>query len=412
MVRRNLEERIERELESFPAVVLIGSRQCGKTTLAKMLRPDWKYVDLEKSSDYEFVRRDFDFFFATHPAQVVFDEVQMMPELLAELRGVIDADRGRKGRFLLTGSCSPSLLQGVVESLAGRVAVIEVGTLKLNEIHNRGLPPVYGILTETAPDRHLESLGGLKPDFTRDEVLNHFLAGGYPEPALCGDADFQARWMVNYERTYLDRDVRELFPRLNVRNFRRFLRMLCELSGTIVNRSEIGRSLGASEGAVRDYLDIAEGTFLWRSLGSLEKTASKSLVKMPRGYVRDSGLLCHLKGIRTLEQALTWPGMGSAFEGFLIEEILLGLGAVEVIPWSAAYYRTRGGAEVDLVLTHPSGVRIPVEIKLGMSTKRSDWSSLSAFIEQEGCPYGILVNNSEKTELLAPRILRIPAGCF
>jgi predicted AAA+ superfamily ATPase len=195
-------------------------------------------------------------------------------------------------------------------------------------------------------------------------------------------------------------------------NFRRFLRMLCELSGTVINRSEIGRSLAASEAAVRDYLDLAEGTFLWRSIGSLEKTASKSLVKMPRGYIRDSGLLCHLKGVRNLEQLLTWPGVGSAFEGHIIEEILLGLAAVESISWPAAYYRTRGGAEVDLVLTHPTGVRIPIEIKLGMATKRSDLNSLAAFIEQENCPYGILVNNSEEIRLLTPQILQIPAGCL
>ena len=413
MVRRCLEEKIERSLNQFPAVVLLGARQCGKTTLARMLRPKWRYIDLEKSSDFELVKRDFDFFFANHPSQVVFDEVQMLPELLSELRGVIDSDRSAKGRFILTGSCSPSLLKGVVESLAGRVAIIEVGTLKLHEIHNRTLPDIYKILTGTPPpDQHLALLANLEVGFTKDEVLNHFLGGGYPEPTLSGDKEFQAAWMANYERTYLDRDVRELFPRLNAQNFRRFLRMLCELSGTVINRSEIGRSLAASEAAVRDYLDLAEGTFLWRSIGSLEKTASKSLVKMPRGYIRDSGLLCHLKGVRTLEQLLTWPAVGSAFEGFIIEEILLGLTAVESISWHAAYYRTRGGAEVDLVLTHPTGTRIPIEIKFGMSTKRSDLNSLATFIEQENCPYGILVNNSKEIRLLTPQIIQIPAGCL
>lgn len=412
MVQRCLKKLIERSLKQFPAVVLLGARQCGKTTLARMLRPDWRYIDLEKSSDFELVSRDFDFFFSNHPGRVVFDEVQMLPSLFSELRGVIDSDRGKKGRFILTGSCSPSLLKGVVESLAGRVAMIEVGTLTLHEIHGRKPPGIYKVLAGHAPEKHLNLLPGLEVVFTKDQVLNHFLKGGYPEPALSGDGEFHAAWMANYERTYLDRDVRELFPRLNAQNFRRFLRMLCELSGTIINRSEIGRSLAASESAVRDYLDLAEGTFLWRSIGSLEKTASKSLVKMPRGYIRDSGLLCHLKGIRTLDQLLTWPGVGSAFEGFIIEKILLGLAAMENISWPAAYYRTRGGAEVDLVLTHPTGRRIPIEIKFGMSTKRSDLDSLSAFIETENCPYGILVNNSGEIRFLTPRILQIPAGCL
>lgn len=412
MVPRNLEEKIQRALGQFPAVVLLGSRQCGKTTLARRLRPSWKYIDLEKASDFEYVKRDFDFFFANHPGELVFDEVQMLPQLLAELRGVIDADRARKGRFILTGSCSPSLLKGVVESLAGRVAIIEVGTLKLNEIHSRTLPEFYQVLSKYPPGQHLDRLSRLSAGFSREEVLSHFLTGGYPEPALSGDKDFHSAWMANYERTYLDRDVRELFPRLNHQNFRRFLRMLSELSGTIINRSEIGRSLAASEGAVRDYLDIAEATFLWRNIGSLEKSASKSLVKLPRGYLRDSGLLCHLKGIGTVEQLLTWPGVGSAFEGFIMEEILLGLSALENTSWPAAYYRTRSGAEVDLVLTHPSGSRIPIEIKFGMSTKRSDLKSLAAFIDHESCPYGILVNTSQDIRLLTPQILQIPAGCL
>jgi len=410
VIRRNLEDKIERALKQFPAVVLLGARQTGKTTLAKRLRPDWRYVDLEKSSDYEFVKRDYDFFFATNSSNIVFDEVQNLPELLSELRGVIDSDRERKGRFILTGSCAPSLLKGVVESLAGRVALIEVGTLKLNEIQGRELPEFYKILTRFPSLDHLDLLLRMKVGFSRDEVLGHFLRGGYPEPVLSGDPDFQSSWMSNYERTYLDRDVRALFPRLNVQNFRRFLGMLCELSGTIINRSEVGRSLGASEGAVRDYLEIAEGTFLWRSIGSLEKTASKSMVKMPRGYIRDSGLLNHLKGTRTQEQLMTWAGVGAAFEGAMLEEILLGIASLENSPWPAAYYRTRGGAEVDLVLTDPTGLRIPIEIKFGMSTKHSDLRSLSGFVEQEKCPYGILVNNAEEVRLLAPKIIQIPAG--
>jgi predicted AAA+ superfamily ATPase len=163
---------------------------------------------------------------------------------------------------------------------------------------------------------------------------------------------------------------------------------------------------------VRDYLEIAEGTFLWRSIRSLEKTISKSLVKMPRGYIRDSGLLHHLQGVRTIDQVLSHPRTGAAFEGHVVEQILLGLQAVEKIPWESAYYRTRSGAEVDLVLTSPCGFRIPVEIKFGMSIRTGDLRSLAAFVENENCPYGIIVNNAPEVRLLAARLLQIPATCL
>ncbi len=188
--------------------------------------------------------------------------------------------------------------------------------------------------------------------------------------------------------------------------------MLCDLSGTIINRSEIGRSLGVSESAVRDYLDVAQGTFVWRNIPSLERTASKSTVKMPRGYIRDSGLLHHLTRIRAKDQLLTRPGTGAAFEGFMIKELMQGLQAVTNAPWDFNFYRTRGGAEVDLVMTTASGIRIPVEIKFSSSVRREDLRSLAAFISQEGCPYGILVNNSATVMKLTDQIIQLPSGCL
>ena len=218
--------------------------------------------------------------------------------------------------------------------------------------------------------------------------------------------------MANYQKAYLERDNRKLFPRLNMENYRRFLHILSDLSGMIVNRSEIARSLNVSEAGVRDYLAIAEGTFLWRSLPSLEKTKSKSLVKMPKGYVRDSGLLHHLLDVRSADQIMRRAGTGAAFEGFIIEEILRGFEAVQSTPWRASYYRTRGGAEVDLVLSTPFGHRVPVGIKFGVSTRSESLRALSRFIEQEDCRFGIVVNNAEVVRQLTKNIIQLPAGCF
>jgi len=412
MLTRNIKEKVEKSLERFPVAVLIGSRQSGKTTLSRMIRPDWNYFDLEKGRDLDFITRDFDFFFKQYPEGVIIDEAQTSPELFQELRGVIDADRSRKGRFLLTGSSSPELTRNIAESLAGRVALIEVGTLKMNERYQHSLPPVYFLLDQYAPQEQLKALRQLPVALDTTQVLNHFLRGGYPEPAVEDDDAFRAEWMTHFQQTYIQRDVRRLFPGLNSENYRRFITMLSELSGTIINRSEIGRSLNASESAVRDYLDIAQGTFIWRTLPSLERTVSKSVVKMPRGYLRDSGLLHHLVNVRQMEQVYTRPGTGAAFEGFIIEEIIQGLRAVETAPWSFSFYRTRGGAEIDLVMTSPMGVRIPIEIKFGSMVRRADLRSLTEFITKEQCPYGILINNANAVCMLAENIIQIPAGCF
>ncbi|MFA6172575.1 MAG: AAA family ATPase [Kiritimatiellales bacterium] len=412
MLPRNIKDKINRSLESFPVVVLIGSRQSGKTTLARKVRPDWRYFDLEKGSDLDFITRDFDFFFKQYPEALIIDEAQASPDLFRELRGVIDTDRARKGRFLLTGSSSPELAKNIAESLAGRVAVVEIGTLKMNERYRQPLPPVYSILNGSPTEKYLEELQRIPLTLDTAQVMNHFLKGGYPEPAVEDSDAFRAEWMTNYQQTYIQRDVRRLFPGLNTENYRRFITMLSELSGTILNRSEIGRSLNASEAAVRDYLDIAQGTFIWRTLPSLERTVSKSVVKMPRGYLRDSGLLHHLLNIRQTEQIYTRSGTGAAFEGFMIEEIIQGLSAVETAPWSFNFYRTRGGAEVDLIMTSPLGIRIPVEIKFGATTRRDDLRSLIGFIEQEKCPCGIVINNADEIRLLTEQIIQLPAGCF
>lgn len=409
---RNIANKISQSLVHFPVVVLLGGRQCGKTTLARMLKPDWRYFDLEKGSDFDFITRDFDFFFQQNPSSIIIDEAQLSMDLFKELRGVVDQDRQRKGRFILTGSSSPELRTGISESLAGRVAIIEIGTFKMNERYQTPLPQLYNILNTLPEEQHPDAFAGLSPMLNTAQVLEHFLKGGYPEPLMMNSDVFQAQWMANYEQTYVQRDIRRLFPRLNAENYRRFVTMLSELSGTIINRSESGRTLNVSESAIRDYLDIAEGTFIWRNLPSLERTVSRSVVKMPRGYLRDSGLLHHLINVRSLESIYTRRGTGAAFEGFLIEELIQGLQAIETVPWAFNYYRTRGGAEVDLILTSPTGRYIPVEIKFGVSSRLDDLRSLNTFIEQESCPYGLLVSNAPEVRRLTRSIIQIPAGCL
>lgn len=410
-LKRNLSEKLSEYLEIFPVVVLLGSRQCGKTTLSRMVCEEWDYYDLESGDDFDLISRDYSFFFREHPTSVIIDEAQVAPALFKELRGVIDKDRNQKGRYILTGSSSPDLKNNISESLAGRVGIIEMGTLKMNERYQKPLSPFYTILNSCPIKDQLSELKGLECPLSNDQVMHHFLYGGYPEPTLHNAAFFD-RWITSYHKTYIERDIRKLFPGMNMENYRRFISMLSNLSGTIINRSEIGRSLNISEATVRNYLDIAEGTYIWRSLPSLEDTAAKSVVKMARGYLCDSGLLNHLLRIRDMDRLYRHPGVGAAFEGLVTEEIIQGLRAAEALPWGHNYYRTRNGAEVDLVLTSPDGDRIPIEIKLGISTRRQALLSLSRFIEQEQLPYGIVINNAERVQMLTENIIQIPAACL
>ncbi len=408
-LKRNLEDRINRLLSIFPVVMLVGARQTGKTTLSRSVRPNWHYFDLENVADYDFINRDYDFFFHEYPRHIVFDETQESPGLFRRLRGVIDAHRQQTGRFILTGSSSPELLEQASDSLAGRIAIVEIGTLKMNEVQQRALPPFYQIFEQ---ELNTESLNYLKAlECSIEDVIPFFLRGGYPEPVLTSDDYAYNAWMENYYRTYVNRDIKKLFPRLDAIRYRRFVAMLSSLSGTIINKAQLGRSVDVSEVTIRDYLEIADKTFFWRTIPSYETSKSKSTVKMPKGIVRDSGINHYLTGINNREKLLRAPQVGQNFESFVTEEIIKGIQATTVTRWDYFYYRTKNGAEVDLILEGSFGI-LPIEVKFGHQTARRQLTSLQQFVQQHELPFGILINNSQQVRMLSEKIIQIPAGCI
>lgn len=407
-LKRNLENKIDDLLRFFPVVILLGVRQCGKTTLAKKLRPDWRYFDLERHREFEFVTGDFEFFIKEHPHSVIIDEAQRFPELFRELRGVVDRDRERRNRFLLTGSSSMELIKNVSESLAGRVGLAELGTFKANESHEADLPGFYQIFANTIDNTSIDLIRELRPGIDHDQLMNTFLKGGYPEPALNDNEKFYDAWMENYFQTYVQRDIRTLFPRLNLVRYRRFVSMLASLTGTVINRSQVGRSLDVSEKSVRDYLEIAEGSYIWRNLPSYENVPGKSVVKMPKGNFRDCGLANFIRGTGSREQLVSHPNAGAGFEAFVCEEIIKGIQAMPVTNWHYYYYRTRNGAEIDLILTGPFGI-LPVEIKFGSTLNQRRIRALKQFVYDNSLPLGIVVNNADRVELIADRIVQLPA---
>ena len=379
--KRILETKINNLADYFPVVIILGARQCGKTTLVKMLRPDWQYFDLERSRDFDFVTRDFEFFVKEHSHSVIIDEAQRYPALFQELRSVVDRNRKLKNRFFLTGSSSLDLIKNVSESLAGRVGLVELGTFKACEKYEFGLPDFYEVFKKELSQKSIEFLQDLEPEISHAKLMQAFLKGGYPE------------------------------PRLNLVKYQRFVSMLSALSGTIINRSQVGRSLDISEKAIRDYLQIAEGSYIWRNTPSYEKSASKSVVKMPKGNFRDSGLSNFIQGITERKQLLNYPNVGAAFEAFVSEEIIKGLQATDIVNWNYYYFRTRNGAEIDLILEGQFGT-LPIEIKFGSMVKKRQIQTLKNFVYQNNLPLGIVINNGDDIQLVADRILQLPATCI
>lgn len=391
----------------FPVVAIVGARQCGKTTLSKALRPDWTYIDLEKPSNFERLENDPEFFFQQHPKHVIIDEAQLSPKIFEVLRGIIDEQRDVTGRFILTGSSSPTLIKQISESLAGRIATVELGTFKANELAGEPLSPLYNLFEKPMTVKSWDKLA--KPRLVLEDIQKAWIKGGYPEPILKDSQVFYLQWMENYEATYIYRDIARLYQKLNKTAYQRFLSMLCKLSGTILNKADIGRALEVSEGSIREYLTIAEGTFLWRGIPSYENSVSKSIIKMPKGYLRDSGLLHTLLNITSEEQLYKDPIVGHSFEGFVIEELIKGLQATMITNWDAYYYRTRSGAEVDLILTGPFGT-IPIEIKYGTSIRPKLLKNLRDFVIDNELPFGLLINQSKEACWIDRHIFQLPAN--
>ena len=353
---------------------------------------------LEKSSDYDLITLDYELFFREFPEHIVIDEAQQDPVLFKELKGVIDRNREQKNRFILTGSSLPDLLGNIAETLAGRAAVIELGTLTLNEHFKLPLSPFFSIFMEKIDPSTPDRLKSRQLRHDHSTIMNHFLQGGYLEPVLHEDPSFHSIWMEQYHLSYIEPDIRRLFPRLDIIRYRRFTGMLSSSNGTVINRSELGRSLDISEVTIKNYLDIAEGTFLWRNIFSYEKSVSRSVVKRPRGHFRDSGLSLWLQRIKKVSQLMEYPGVGSSFEAFVTEELIKGFSAAALSSPVYYYYRTKNGAEVDLIVCGDFGI-LPIEIKFGTQVKPGTMRWLKDFLEKNNFPLGLIINNPAERAL-------------
>ncbi len=405
MIPRHAQQYLATLLSHFPCVVVTGVRQCGKTTLLSSLPGEWRRFDMENGSDREQILADPDLFLRLHPNRTIIDEAQLAPALFPALRVAIDRERAVRGRFLLSGSSSPELVKQISETLAGRIANMELSPLSLSEAWELPPSPIYPLITAITTAQEL--LEAAEPRLTIRQVWQYWLTGGYPEPWLRGEPLFQRLWQRNYIDSYLMRDIGALFPNLNRDRYRQFILLLAQTSGNILNNADIARNLGVSEPTVRDWLQIARGTFLWRHLPAWDRSPHKQLVKHPKGILRDSGLLHRLLHIDDPDRLATHPSAGRSWEGMIIETLLRGIADLgeTVRPF---HYRTRGGAEIDLILEGDFGL-LPVEIKLTSAPTRRALKALNEFITMHDCPLGVMITGDEQPRQLTERIVALPA---
>lgn len=348
MIRRRCEAVIRDRLGQFPAVALLGARQVGKTTLAGEIaatleQSDALYLDLERPSDLARLAEAELFLGRNRDRLVVLDEVQRAPGLFAILRAEIDAS-SRPGRFLLLGSASPELLRQSSESLAGRIAFVELSGFTVDEVH---------------------------PDFSGLQTL--WLRGGFPRSYLAEDDGLSFVWRESFVTTFLERDLPQLGIQIPAPTLHRFWRMLAHHQAQLWNASQLGSALGVAHSTVQRYLDVLQAALVIRRLEPLHANLSKRLIKSPKVYVRDSGLLHALLGVRTVDELQGTPIAGASWEGFVLEQILSSC----ALGTDFTFYRTVAGAELDLVLRRAS-TTVGVEIKFSTAPKpaKGFWQAL------------------------------------
>ncbi len=375
ILARDQERRLRRLLRDFPAVLVYGPRQCGKSTLVRTQLPKWTYVDLERPADLAVLQADVEGFFDRHPRHVALDEAQRLPEVFAFLRHAVDRSRGN-GRFVLTGSASPALIRSVSESLAGRIGLLELTPFRASELTG----------TRYAADRWF--WGGYPPVLGRRAALSR------------GD------WLDNYVSTFLERDLPSFGVRLPAQRLRTLWTMLTHVHGNLLNVADLAQSVGVSQPTVANDLDVLDATFMIRRLPPFHANVQKRLTKRPKLYVRDTGLLHFLAGLRRPAELDTWPRRGASFEGLVIEELAAWASDRMVRP-GVFFWRTHAGAEVDLLLV--DGRRIfPIEIKLGAAIDPRSLFGLRQCMLDLSLKRGFVVNTGSERRSIGRNIEVIP----
>jgi predicted AAA+ superfamily ATPase len=357
MLKRSIEQKLIKTINNFPVTGIIGPRQVGKTTLAKkiagLIKKESIYLDLENPRNLVMLSDPMLFFEANIDKCIIIDEIQLMPELFALLRSSVDNKRV-SSRFIVLGSASPDLIRESSQSLAGRIAYIELGGFNITEVGNKNLRKLW-------------------------------LKGGFPDAFLESDNEIWEQWLDNFINSYIRRDLPMLGLNVNQSVLRNLWMMTAHLNGSVVNYSNLSRSLELSSTTIKKYLGFLENAFLIRQLKPYFFNAKKRLVKSPKIFIRDTGVLHNLLNISSDTNLEGNPAKGSSFEGFVIEQILQSAGS----KMGSFYYRTHQGSECDLVLTKSNLPYMAIEIKYSSAPKLTKGNLLS--FEDIGAEHNFIV---------------------
>jgi predicted AAA+ superfamily ATPase len=387
VITRSLENRFNRALDSMPVVALLGPRQVGKTTLAleiagKRLEKKWAYLDLELESDLSKLTDAESYLKGFEGRLLIIDEVQRRPELFPLLRGLVDA-RKRKGektaQFLLLGSASRDLLYQSSESLAGRIRYLELSPFNVWELHQH------------------DPLGF--------NVNKLWFRGGFPDSYLAASDEDSWEWRNDFIATYVERDLPGMGPRIPSARMKIFWTMLAHFHGQQIVYSSLGKSLEVSHTTIKTYLDILTDFYMVRQIQPWSGNTKKRLVKSPKIYLRDTGLLHKLLNIPSYESLLGNPMIGASWEGFVAENIILQL----TDQWRYSYYRSSTQAEIDLVLEGPDDEVWAIEIKRsaapqisrGFHTAAEDIKATRKFVVYPGSERFPMGQSTEAIGLIA-----------
>ncbi len=351
-IDRTIEPVIKHALKEFPAIVLTGPRQSGKTTLLKKLfGTSHRYISLEPPDIQAVAKEDPRGFLNAHPPPVIFDEVQYAPDLLIYIKEIIDADRRTSGKYLLTGSQNLLLTQKVTESLAGRAAMLRLLPLSWSEI----------VREPSRPMPWEKDRGEVKHDSSApNEIWSSFLRGCYPELISQPRRD-SSMWQASYIQTYLERDVRSLRQVGDLTQFQTFLRALAARSAQLLSLSELSRDLGVAVNTIKAWLSVLEATYQIIILRPYFANIGKRLVKTPKVYFTDTGILCYLTGLKNPEHMAYGPMGGAIMETAVLGEIFKRLTHRGMEP-RVYFWRTAAGIEVDFIIDM-NGKLIPIEAK-------------------------------------------------